>query len=211
MAFCINCGEKLVDGARFCHMCGTPARSSTEIPNQRKQEYIGKILKCPNCGAVITETTAVCPECGVQITGKVAINSIQNFKGQLMEIECTRKRKSGGVFAEFLPADEIDLRKLLLIRNFPIPNSIDDILEFMMLAIANIDVNLSKNTLTNRVASTKTGETSATIDRTISNAWVAKMEQLYRKAEVAFPNDPAFANIQRMYFDKMKELKIKVN
>ncbi|MFR8230010.1 MAG: hypothetical protein ACLVAH_08715 [Anaeromassilibacillus sp.] len=80
----------------------------------------------------------------------------------------------------------------------------------MMLAIANIDVSLSKNTFTNRINSNGQAETGATIGRTISNAWVAKMEQVYKKAEIVFPNDPAFAGIQKMYFDKMKELKIKI-
>ena len=47
--------------------------------------------------------------------------------------------------------------------------------------------------------------------KVISNAWVQKMEQCYKKAEIAFPKDPAFEGIQKMYFEKMKELKIKVN
>ena len=81
----------------------------------------------------------------------------------------------------------------------------------MLLAIANIDVGLSKNTVMNRWNHTQQAETGATIGRTISNAWVSKMEQVYRKAEILFPNDPAFAGIQKMYFDKMKELKIKVD
>ena len=42
-----------------------------------------------------------------------------------------------------MSANKADIQKLSLIRNFPIPNSIGDVLEFMMLAIANIDVKLS--------------------------------------------------------------------
>lgn len=222
--FCSNCGTKLNEGAKFCHGCGsavgasqapatppsiphTPAATNSE---ERRQEYVGKILKCPNCGATITETTAICPDCGIQITGRAAVSSIQAFKEQLMAIENTRKGGLGGVFGVYAPANKSDIQKLSLIRNFPIPNSIDDCLEFMMLAIANIDVSLSKNTFANRINSNGQVETGATIGRTISNAWVAKMEQVYRKAEIVFPNDPAFAGIQKMYFDKMKELKIKV-
>lgn len=72
MAFCINCGEKLVDGARFCHACGTPVTGSS---SERRQEFVGKILKCPNCGAVITETTVICPDCGIRITRREAVSS----------------------------------------------------------------------------------------------------------------------------------------
>lgn len=233
--FCSNCGAKLSAGEKFCHNCGVKvglnvsepeggiSDTSTlaaqpliepiaqENPIERKQEYAGKLQKCPNCGCVISDTVAICPDCGMQITGRTANLSVQDFKNQLMAIENSRKGGLGGVLGAYLAADKADVQKLTLIRNFPIPNSIGDILEFMMLAIANIDVSLSKNTVMNRWSNTQQMETGATIGRTISNAWVAKMEQVYRKAEILFPNDPAFAGIQKMYFDKMKELKIKIN
>ena len=222
--FCSNCGTKLNEGARFCHGCGaavgavdpqpqvqTPQSAMPEKNRtERQQEYVGKILKCPNCGGVITETTAVCPECGMQITGKVALLSVQSFKEQLMTIENNRKNKTLGVFS--LSADSVDMKKLTLIRNFPIPNTIDDIIEFMLLAMANIDVKLSKKTAMNKYHdSFSSVESAYTIGRTISNAWVSKMEQCYKKAEITFPNEPAFQKIKRMYLEKMKELKIRVN
>lgn len=227
--FCSNCGTKLNEGAKFCHGCGASTintfnseRKDVSPPpvsqpmsetktnfTERQQEFVGKILKCPNCGGHLTETTAICPDCGYRITERAAVTSIQAFKEQLMAIENSRKGGLGGVLGVYSPANKSDIQKLSLIRNFPIPNSIDDCLEFMMLAIANIDVSLSKNTFANRINSNGQVETAATIGRTISNAWVSKMEQVYRKAEIVFPNDPAFAGIQKMYFEKMKELKIK--
>lgn len=177
---------------------------------QRQQEYAGTILKCPNCGCVIGETTAICPDCGMRISRRKAVSSVQEFKDQLMGIEYTRKRGQGGVFGVYTAPDPADTKKLSLIRNFPIPNSVDDIMEFMFLAVANIDVALSKNTMMNKLNNTQQVDTAATIGRTISNAWVTKMQQAYQKAEIMFPSDPAFASIQRLYFEKMKELKIKV-
>ena len=219
--FCSNCGTKLNEGAKFCHGCGSPVGASpvtapveppvvpTINPQERQQEYVGKVLKCPHCGGVITETTAICPECGMQITGRAAVSSIQAFKDQLMEIENSRKHGYGQMFS--FTVDPADMKKLSLIRNFPIPNSVDDVVEFMLLAVANIEVSLSKKTAMNRFNNWgKSEETSATIATTISDAWVAKMEQVYKKAEIVFPNEPAFKGIQKMYFDKMKELKIKV-
>ena len=74
-----------------------------------------------------------------------------------------------------------------------------------------VDVGLSKNTMMNRYqGGAKSGESSLTMPKTISDAWVSKMKQAYQKAEVAFPNDPAFSSIQKIYYDKMNELKIKV-
>lgn len=210
MAFCVNCGEKLIDGSKFCHMCGTPVGGSVSPNSQRRDEFVGKILKCPSCGSVINESTVICPECGMQITGREAVSSVKKFADELMKIEATRK---GGVLNLLTSSsNNIYNQKINLIKNFPIPNTIDDIKEFIFLAIANIDVKLSKNTLGAKFASmshnndlTKTYK----IDKDISDAWVAKMQQAYQKALSSFPNDPSFNSIQNVYLEKMKELNIK--
>ena len=215
--FCSNCGTKLNEGAKFCHGCGfavgtvTPsAPPVVEQPKtqERQQEYVGKILKCPHCGSAVTERTVVCPDCGMEITGRSAVSSVQAFKEQLMEIESHRKKAFGGIFSVYSSVAPADKQKLSLIRNFPIPNTIDDILEFVMLAIANIDVSLSKKSWAN---SSRSMEVFAMeMPKVISNAWVSKLQQAYQKAEILFPNEPAFKGIQKLYFDKMKELKSKV-
>lgn len=177
-----------------------PNASATfqENSTERSQEYAGSVQKCPNCGCTISDTVAICPDCGMHISGRAANYTIQDFKNQLMAIESSRKN---GLFTKSSSA-KADIQKLSLIKSFPIPNSISDILEFMLLAIANIDVNLSKKTFFNNNSGMETN---------ISNAWVAKMEQCYNKAKIVFPTEPEFESIQKMYFDKMKELKIKIN
>jgi hypothetical protein len=183
---------------------------ATSNNSKRQQEYAGIILKCPNCGASITQTTAICADCGHRITGQAGVNSVHIFSEQLMVIERTRKKPGfGTVFGATI--DPADQKKLSLIRSFPIPNSVDDIYEFMFLAIANIDVALSKSTIMNRYQNSAKFESNLTMPRTISDAWVSKMQQAYQKAQMSFPNDPAFLNIKQFYLDKMNELKIKVN
>lgn len=210
MPFCINCGEKLVDDSKFCHSCGTPVTSSSfHDKSQRQQEYVGKIFKCPHCGGVITESTAICPNCGMQITGRSAVSSVQAFKEQLMTIESERKKSN--FIQERLQSNPTDTQKLTLIRSFPIPNTVDDIREFILLAMANIDTRLSKQTTSAKFSSMmNAGNEAFIMQKTLSNAWVSKMQQAYQKAEISFPNDPTFAEIQKMYFAKLKELKIKI-
>ncbi|MCI5617480.1 MAG: zinc ribbon domain-containing protein [Ruminococcus sp.] len=223
VSYCCNCGTKLNEGAQFCHGCGSPVAKGDKISTnnstippvpqsnvqERTQKYVGKILKCPHCGCAIEDRTIVCPDCGMHITGKVALASVQQFKEQLMQIESERKKNFLGVFIS--AADPVDMKKLSLIRSFPIPNTVDDILEFVFLAIANIDVTASKKTAMNKLSSWgKSEETSMTITKTISDAWVAKLQQAYQKSSIAFPDDPVFLKIQKIYFEKMKELKIKV-
>ena len=48
-------------------------------------------------------------------------------------------------------------------------------------------------------------------EKDISDAWVAKMQQVYQKAAMSFPNDPVFAQIRNLYEGKMAELKMKID
>ena len=52
MAFCINCGQELTEGAKFCANCGKVVNGENPTP-QRKTVYEGQIHKCPNCGEVL--------------------------------------------------------------------------------------------------------------------------------------------------------------
>lgn len=203
IAFCAKCGAPLQKGACFCSKCGSAIDNYGKpiADNKRASEYIGRILKCPNCGATITETTAICPDCGIKITRQSTVGSVQKFKEEIMQIE---KGRSKGIRGLLGLADETtDSQILTLVRNFPVPNSIDDILEFVLLAVANIDVDLSKQSFSNKVFG---GGDKAKI----SNAWVSKMQQAYQKAELTFADEPIFKKIQKIYFEKMKELKIKI-
>ena len=210
MAFCTNCGSNLSQGAKFCSICGSPVEFvDTKKPSEERYTPQGKIMSCPNCGATINSLQAVCSYCGAYITGRGANITVQAFKEQLMEIEKTRQdsiSKSMWDVLSLTPSSA-DTQKLTLIKNFPIPNTIEEISEFMLLAVANIDVSLSKNTFRNRINSSS-GISSATISWAISNAWVAKMEQVYNKALLSFPNEPIFKNIEQVYKSKMKELKL---
>jgi len=78
MAFCQNCGNQLAADAKFCSNCGTPA-GSTGTENVRKQEYVGSVKKCPNCGAVVTSLTAVCTSCGHEFVNTKVDKSVKEF------------------------------------------------------------------------------------------------------------------------------------
>ncbi len=217
-AFCSNCGTKLNDGAKFCHGCGasvgvtqapTPPIPQNNVP-ERKQEYAGTVMKCPNCGSVISSIDAICAMCGMQITGKGASNTVKEFSATLMEIEKLKVvENKGGLFAKVGYEERVRnayatyySQKLTLIKTFPIPNTVEEIYEFMFLATTNIDVKVSKNTLWSKF------DNSGSSAKEISDAWVQKMKQAYQKATISFPNDPVFQHIQRIYVAKMKELKM---
>lgn len=158
MPFCSNCGQQINDGAKFCPSCGT-AVSNEKTNNQRKTVFEGNIHKCPNCGEVLNSFTSNCPSCGYEIRGATNSAAVQEFAVKLTSAESRQE-------------------KIAIIRNFPIPNTKEDILEFMILASTNIGDNLEKD---------------------ISAAWQSKTEQAYQKAQIIFQDEKEFSRIQNIY------------
>ena len=158
MPFCSNCGQQINDGAKFCPSCGT-AVSNEKTNNQRKTVFEGNIHKCPNCGEVLNSFTSNCPSCGYEIRGASNSAAFQEFAVKLASAESRQE-------------------KIAIIRNFPIPNTKEDILEFMILASTNIGDNLEKD---------------------ISAAWQSKTEQAYQKAQIIFQDEKEFSRIQNIY------------
>ena len=64
MAFCINCGSELIEGAKFCQKCGHPTKLASTGYTQRQQEFAGKLYKCPSCGEIMNSFEINCPACG---------------------------------------------------------------------------------------------------------------------------------------------------
>ena len=101
--FCWNCGTKHAYGAKFCSECGASVQIENkpkpaeefrmrEQPQQftyseRKQEYAGKIIKCPVCGQELSSTDAICPSCGHEMN-EVRIHPIlEKFISELNKCE----------------------------------------------------------------------------------------------------------------------------
>lgn len=203
MGFCRNCGQKLADGANFCFQCGTPVHET--ITSQRKSVYEGEIHKCPNCGEILNAFIVCCPACGYEVRGSKAANSVQELTHKLEIIEKTReyirpRSFIGRLYGSDGQLGKTDEQKISLIRSFPIPNSKEDIFEFIILAASNIDLKLYG--LGNKGIITAS-------QRAVSDAWLAKFEQAYQKAQITFSMAPEFVNISKMYEDKMKAIKYK--
>lgn len=189
MAYCTNCGSFVEDGAKFCGKCGakmtTQSSSDTSAPHkkirgsQRETVYEGEIHKCPNCGATLAAFVKSCPECGYELRGAAGTYSVQEF---------SRKYASA----------TSNSQKIDLIRTFVIPNTKEDILEFVILASSNI--NTSSYSRDNVVVS------GGVSQQDITDAWMAKFEQAHQKANLMLSDDPYLEKINQLYTDKKKEL-----
>ncbi|MGN0805273.1 MAG: zinc ribbon domain-containing protein [Candidatus Coproplasma sp.] len=196
--FCSKCGAALQEGACFCSKCGASIEfdNITENADTRTSKYTGEILKCPNCGETLNSFVTNCPTCGYELRRVSASDSVKTLAVKLEKIESCRHSSIGSAVSKvFNQVSSLDEQKIDLIRNFVIPNTKEDILEFVILAAANIDIKVYSSS-----------QTKAT-QRELSDAWMSKLEQAYQKAQLMFPSSPEFQNIERIYNQKLKQVK----
>ncbi len=179
MAFCSNCGHQLADGAKFCFECGAPV-SVDNNNTSRKTVYDGEVHKCPNCGENVGSFVAICPSCGHEFRGASSSQSVQEFAKKLEEIKGQKNAKGK------LDTKAIYEQTISLIRNFPIPNTEEDLVEFLVMSASNIN--------SNSIFRSKTEQ-----DKALSDAWKAKFEQAYQKSCIAMHNSPKLEKVHSLY------------
>lgn len=201
MAFCMNCGQRLPEGAKFCSNCGAATGEVKSETAQRKVVYDGEVHKCPNCGEIVNSFVLNCPSCGHELRNSASTSLVQELASKLEDLELQREpRKRRTVKDELLRTNNLsktDEQIISLIRSFVIPNTKEDILEFIILASSNINVELyggSNLTPENEVL------------KAVSDAWIAKFEQAYRKAQFSFSGTPTFTQIKKVYINKTNEI-----
>ena len=197
MRFCIHCGKELPEGVKFCVHCGAPVESFDEESDQKtidedffeeqheemeassivwaeeseieenEPKKHGTIRKCPNCGEVIEAFVGECPSCGYEFRETGVASSVQKFAAELSQADT-------------------DEQRAVIIRSFPIPNTKEDILEFMLLASSNIE-----------------GDQ----DTEVFDAWQVKFEQSYQKAKLVI-KDEDFAKVKEIYDNTDKQIKV---
>lgn len=159
MGYCEKCGHPLSKEARFCANCGKAVDVPQNAVNeQRKTVYDGDLHKCPNCGELLNSFMTNCPSCGYEI---------RNLKTQSPVNELARRIEKAETVEE----------KIELITNFYVPNTKEDIYDFFILAVSNLEDTIYDT----------------------DDAWQAKLEQTYHKAKISFGNTPEFEYIEKQY------------
>lgn len=177
--FCLNCGKQIDDDSEFCCFCGEKVQRIKTQPQQKEEPkieskrnvvYEGSIHKCPNCGEVLKSFEATCPSCGFEF---------RNTNNHSKKIE---------EFSNRLKVTKKPEKKRELITSFYVPNTKEDIFEFILLAIAKLD---SSNPDEDEKDS-------------CSGAWIAKAEQLFAKAELSLKNDKEYKTLYAR-FERVKQ------
>lgn len=200
MAYCVNCGAETVPNAKFCQKCGQPTGVHNDN-STRKQEFAGKIYKCPNCGEVLKAFEINCPACGHELRGTKASSAVKEFALKLEAIESRREyEKPRGLFAAAEAQQRVsktDEQKISLIKSFSVPNSKEDMLEFMILATSSMNMRTYDSSNTNVSKS----------EKEINAAWFSKVQQVYEKAKRSYSTDSTFTEIKALYDSCNEEIK----
>jgi hypothetical protein len=158
----------------------------------------GEMKKCPSCGAPVQSFNSKCPDCGHEFRNIEAVSSIKSLHAELQkgEVEERNKERSWAekLDGELAVAKSIANRQKSIIASFPVPNTKEDLLEFLSVASGE--------------ASKKIGFfiASAHPDVVLKNAWRSKCEQIIYKSRLTFKDDKKSLEEIEMY---AKQLKIK--
>lgn len=206
MAFCSNCGQSIERETKFCSECGEPINKNGQTDEQRKIVYDGELHKCPNCGKVLKAFEINCPTCGYELRDAKASSAVREFALKLEGIESSRESKpkrknrlftTNNLIESYTEISKTDEQKISLIKSFPVPNSKEDILEFMILAISNINMSIYD--------SSNTGFSKS--EKAINDAWFSKVQQVYEKAKRICSSDDIFIEIKTLYDSCNKKIK----
>lgn len=99
-------------------------------PQYLTNERLGNVVKCPNCGCTDVSGRAVCPECGYAFTNVKANSSAKCLAEKIEKIEEAYR----GMVLFKIPLYGVSSKVkevASVITNFPVPNTREDLLEFL--------------------------------------------------------------------------------
>lgn len=213
--YCSKCGQENSADARFCQNCSAPLENEKDSEfsySERKQEYAGKIIKCPACGEELPSFTAICPACGHEINSSKISESLDKFIAQIEE--CDRRianspeipkkgwstwgkwKKIGWVLLNLylacIPLLIYVLRPLLRTDKAPALTADE---KYKATIIENFPFPNDRGSILEALLFVKSKVAFLASEKINANnsywmrLWTKKAEQLHEKAEMLFPGD----------------------
>ena len=150
---------------------------------KEKKEAFGRV--CPACGSQVPPMTLKC-DCGYEFTNTKSVSSAQLLLEKIEEINDSHN-------VEGFSATERERRICDAIEMIPVPNSKEDILEFLSLAVSNINKSIGSASVMSTVfsflakiytfgmAKTNPNESDAMLQSKRKKAWRSKFNQVMLK------------------------------
>ena len=192
------------------------AQETMEQMRQQKEAERAESSKCPGCGQPLNGMVAICPLCGYELRGASDEGSVVEFARQLNKLERGRNSVIDSLSKTFSgrTSNPTDERIAGHIRNYVVPNTKEDVFEFMLLAASNLDASaIAKLQKRKGIfgASNAMQQERDGISELVLTAWLNKFEQTYQRAKIAFGGDSDFKQIQNLYDEKMAEIETAKN
>lgn len=163
---------------------------------QKKSEKYGDLKKCPACGSSIQSLSAICPDCGHEFRNIENVNSIKEFFIDYQKIEdSVHVTKTGGLLgfvddSEGKRQKQVFSKKQEFIMHFPIPNSKEDILEFLMMAVPlAMPAKKGGFGLIKKFSANFGDDENKNWTHKIAEVWLQKCEQIIMKAHFSMKED----------------------
>ena len=153
-----------------------------------RSDKFGDVKKCPACGAIAQSFQTKCSDCSHEFSNIGANVSIGKLFEMLNACENDRKEEGNsitGAFGSLMAkglgqGDKVTEKKKSIISGFPIPNTKDDILEFLSTAIPN--AKQKGNFMTKQNPENKS-------HNDLDPTWFSKCEQIVMKAKFSMKDD----------------------
>lgn len=179
--------EMVMDARLFEKQESMKAATQTTTATPKSDKF-GDVKKCPACGAMAESFKTKCPDCSHEFSNVGANVSIEKLFEMLNACENDRKEQSTSILgvlgSQMAQAtgggDKVTLKKKSIISGFPVPNTKDDILEFLSTAIPN--AKQKGNFLTKQNPENKS-------HNDLAPTWKSKCEQIIMKAKFSMKED----------------------
>ena len=159
----------------------------------KKEESVSK---CPNCGSNLDSFVTECPFCKSEIKNKKSSKVMEEFSDGIQKIMSYKKEKKDSLLKKVIGTDFSDDDKFdekrekneklaNYIEHFPVPNSKEDLMEFMILASSRL-------------------KTMKNESQKVKDAWISKTKQIYEKSKLSINDDKALNKINEMYEESKK-------
>ena len=114
--------------------------------SKQKKEAFGRV--CPSCGAQVQAMTLRC-DCGYEFTKAKAVSSVNLLYDKLNSVtlteaeEKTVKKATTAEEQDKLRKNMLIEKKISIISTYPVPNSKEDLLEFLSISVSEANKKLS--------------------------------------------------------------------
>ena len=172
-------------------------KAAAAAASKSNSNKYGEVRKCPNCGAQVKGGSAVCTECGYVFTNVSANSSAEKLQAKLDEFNRRQEQRAdsrGYLRTVFDSNTSRWKQKMEIISTFPVPNTREDLLEFLTMLQPGADATGSHD-----------GGTSDSED--MSYAYWLLYTNCINKAKLSFPNDNDFQYYFQTYEKQLQKTK----